>query len=117
MSEEVDDERHRKQKHLKDSKEKKRKRGKESSIRHVLRLFNYAASGQTAKLENLIGSHNLDVNSFNSEGHTALHQVGTLELLCGLAVQSFQGAYQLILSCITQAARSGHTDVVTSLLR
>ena len=77
MSEELDDKRHGKQKHVKVTKNKKRKREKESSIRHVLRLFNYAASGQTAELQKLIGTRNIDVNSFNSEGHTALHQVGT----------------------------------------
>ena len=117
MSEEHDDERYRKQKHVKDSKEKKRKREKESSIRHVLRLFNYAASGQTAKLEKLVGNRDIDVNSFNSEGHTALHQVGALELFYGLALHSFLCGYQLILCCVTQAARCGHTDAVASLLR
>ena len=58
-------------------KRKKQKLEKESSYRHVVRLLVLSASGEHKKVKKLLQRHpDLDINSYNSEGFTPLHQVG-----------------------------------------
>jgi len=57
-------------------KRKKRKVEKVSSYRHVVKLLVLSASGDHKKVKKLLQRHpDLDVNSYNSEGFTPLHQV------------------------------------------
>jgi hypothetical protein len=57
-------------------KQKKQKVDKESTYKHVVRLLVLSASGEHRKVKKLLQRHDdLDVNSYNSEGFTPLHQV------------------------------------------
>lgn len=54
----------------------KRHTSKKKKYRHVSKLLSLAAEGKHKKLARLLRKHSeLDVNSYNSDGLTALHQV------------------------------------------
>jgi len=63
-------------------KRKKRKVDRESSYKHVVKLLVLSASGEHKKVKKLLQRHDdLDVNSYNSEGFTPLHQVSMANLV------------------------------------
>ena len=62
---------------------RKRQKSSKPKFKHVLKLLHLAAEGKHHKLRKLLQRHpELNVNSYNSDGFTALHQVGKLGLAC-----------------------------------
>ena len=59
-----------------EEREQKRYRPGRSKYKHVMKLLSLAAEGKHRKIAKLLQKHaSLDVNAYNSEGLTALHQV------------------------------------------
>lgn len=55
---------------------RKRHKSSRNKLKHICKLLNLAAEGRHHKLKKLLQRHpEMDVNSYNSEGFTALHQV------------------------------------------
>ena len=56
--------------------EKEHKRARSRDLKATAKLLSYAAEGRNKKLKKLLEScEDLNVNAFNAEGRTALHQV------------------------------------------
>ena len=56
---------------------KKKKHKVRASTKYAFKLFKLASRGDSRRLDRLLQSHrHVDVNAFDAEGLTALHQVG-----------------------------------------
>ena len=95
----------------------KRHKSSNTKFRHVAKLLTLAAEGQHRKISKLIDRHeNLDINSYNSQGFTALHQV--LQFECPTDFTCINSSWLLSSNPYhAQAARFGHEKAVKILLQ